>query len=71
MKGKTHRAGDAAGATSHRQSDTQREIRNFMRALNSYPYPERFADNPYLSFEQHLFRVASTSHMAGEGSRQN
>jgi len=69
MKGKTHRAGGAAGATSHRQSDTQREIRNFMRALSSYP--ERFADNPYLSFEQHLFRVASTSHLAGEGSRQN
>ncbi len=39
-----------------------------MRALSSYP--ERFADNPYLSFEQHLFRVAS-GQLAGEGSRQN
>ena len=69
MKGKRHRAGVAAAANSDGQSDTQREIRNFMRALNSYP--ERFADNPYLSFEQYLFSIASTSNVAGEGSRQN
>lgn len=55
------------GAGSRRKSDTQREIRNFMRALTSYP--EHFEDNPYLSFEQHLFSIASASAASSESSR--
>jgi len=35
--------------------DVQREIDNFLRALRSYP--ECFAHNPRLSFEQHLVRI--------------
>jgi len=37
----------------------QREIENFLQALSSYP--ERFAHDPYLTFEQHLCSI-----MAGE-----
>jgi len=40
-----------------RQREVQREIENFLRALNSYP--DRFALNPGISFEQHLFSIAS------------
>ena len=35
--------------------DVQREIDNYLRALRSYP--ESFAHNPRLSFEQHLFSI--------------
>ena len=35
----------------------QKEIDTFLNALDSYP--ERFARNPYLSFEQHLFSVVT------------
>jgi hypothetical protein len=36
-----------------------------MRALTSYP--DRFARDPYLSFEQHLFRIAAADQpLAGE-----
>ena len=35
--------------------DVQREIDNYLRALRSYP--ECFAHNPRLSFEQHLVRT--------------
>ena len=69
MKDKRHRASVAASVSSHRQSDTQREIRAFMRALSSYP--ERFADNPYLSFEQHLVSISSACHGAVENNRHN
>lgn len=36
--------------------DVEREIETFLRALNSYP--DRFAREPYLSFQQHLFSLA-------------
>jgi hypothetical protein len=35
--------------------DVQQEIDNFLQALSSYP--DSFAHNPRLSFEQHLFRI--------------
>jgi hypothetical protein len=69
MKANRHRTIIAASPNSRRQDGTQREIRNFLRALSSYP--ERFADNPCLSFEQHLFSIALTSSVAGQGTRQN
>jgi hypothetical protein len=53
----------ASTSSSPRRDQTQREVKDFMRALRSYP--ERFADNPCLSFEQHLFLVASTANNEG------
>jgi hypothetical protein len=59
----------AAGTNPRRQSDTQQEIRDFMRALSSYP--EQFAHDPCLSFEQHLFSIASSSNATGQGSGES
>ncbi len=47
--------------------DVQQEIDNFLRALRSYP--ESFAHNPQLSFEQHLFRIM-TSELASRGEHR-
>lgn len=33
------------------------EIQNFWKAINSYP--ERFAQDPQLSFEDHLFTITA------------
>jgi hypothetical protein len=45
------------------ERDVQQEIDNFLRALSSYP--DRFAREPYLSFQQHLSRVVATTHSLG------
>ena len=42
---------------THREPAVQNEIDTFLNALDSYP--ERFARNPLLSFEQHLFSVVA------------
>jgi hypothetical protein len=50
---------------ARREREVQREIENFMRALTSYP--DRFARDPYLSFEQHLLCIAAADRpLAGE-----
>ena len=43
--------------------DVQQEIDGFLRALRSYP--ESFAHNPRLSFEQHLFRIMASELPSG------
>lgn len=45
------------GSGIGRKREVHREIENFLRALSSYP--DGFARDPYLSFEQHLFTVAA------------
>ena len=51
-----------------REPAVQKEIDTFLTALDSYP--EGFARNPYLSFEQHLFSVVTMkgflAHREGE-----
>lgn len=39
------------------QQQAEREIQTFLEALNSYP--QSFAQDPCLSFEQHLVALAS------------
>jgi hypothetical protein len=51
------------------ERDVQYEIKMFLSALGSYP--DRFAREPSLSFEQHLFRVVATSHVASGGERRH
>jgi hypothetical protein len=47
----------------------QHEIRNFLSALVSYP--DRFATDPDLSFEQHLFQLVAANLMPSrEGNRR-
>ena len=43
--------------------DVQREIDNYLQALRSYP--ESFAHNPRLSFEQHLFSIIGSKGPTG------
>ena len=48
---------------TNQSCEVQQEIDNFLRALRSYP--ESFAHNPRLSFEQHLFRVMASETASG------
>ena len=47
----------------NQRGDVQQEIDNFLRALRSYP--ESFAHNPRLSFEQHLCRIMASEVTCG------
>jgi len=44
-------------AKQHYQAEV--EVQNFLKAINSYA--ERFAQNPELSFEDHLFTITAQS----------
>ena len=41
------------------QYHAEQEIQNFLKAMHSYP--ERFAQDPELSFEDHLFMITAQS----------
>lgn len=41
------------------QYRAEQEVQNFLKAINSYP--ERFAQDPQLSFEDHLFTITAQS----------
>ena len=43
-------------ADANREREVQQEIETFLTALSSYP--DRFAHDPYLSFEQYLYSIA-------------
>ncbi|MGA8153259.1 MAG: hypothetical protein WB952_20065 [Terriglobales bacterium] len=58
MRAKKYRATSKTPDTGQ-SSGVQQEIDNFLRALRSYP--ESFAHDPRLSFEQHMVRVASAT----------
>jgi hypothetical protein len=52
-----------------RERDVQHEIKSFLSALVTYP--ERFAVEPDLSFEQHLFQLVAANQLAhGEQRRR-
>jgi hypothetical protein len=53
-------------STHLREREGWTEIQNFLRACRSYP--ARFASNPQISFEQHLFNI-STGHDASPRER--
>jgi hypothetical protein len=42
-----------------REHQAQQEIDTFLKAISSYP--ESFAHNPNLSFEEHLFTITAQS----------
>jgi len=60
MKTKKHYASDLSAAKSTREHEAQEEIDSFLRALSSYP--DRFAREPYLSFQQHLSSIVTADH---------
>lgn len=55
MTAKRHRPIMLGVSDATRKREVQQEIEYFLKALNSYP--DRFAREPYLSFEQHLFSI--------------
>jgi hypothetical protein len=62
MKTKRRQVTDL-GVTDPREYEAQQEIDSFLRALSSYP--DRFAREPYLSFQQHLSSIVTAAHAPG------
>jgi hypothetical protein len=60
MKTKKYHATDLCVADATGEQDAQQEIDSFLRALRSYP--DRFARDPYLSFQQHLSSIVTAAH---------
>ena len=56
-----------ASTDRERQRDVQQEIETFLTALSSYP--DRFARDPCLSFEQHLFSLAAAKPVSDDPRR--
>ncbi|MFZ0287095.1 MAG: hypothetical protein WAL32_17850 [Terriglobales bacterium] len=52
-----------------RRREVQQEIENYLLALSSYP--ERFAHDPCVSFEQHLFSMMAAGQTSRTGDRRN
>jgi hypothetical protein len=52
-----------------RERDVQQEIDSFVRALSSYP--DRFAREPYLSFQQHLSSIVAAAHAHSNNHSSN
>jgi len=63
MKIKRHQATDLRVPGVERDNEVQREIASFLRAVNSYP--DRFAREPYLSFQQHLSNIVTAEPLPG------
>jgi hypothetical protein len=60
MKAKSHVATALRVSDAVREQEAQEEIDSFLRALSSYP--DRFARQPYLSFQQHLSSIVTAAH---------
>lgn len=65
MLSRQHRAADTALSDAAREREVRREIADFLIALSSYP--DRFARDPYLSFEQHLLLVGVSNPLSATG----
>ena len=66
---KSKRRPSASGmGRAARERDVQHEINSFLSALVSYP--DHFAVEPDLSFEQHLFQLAAANQLANREQRR-
>ena len=64
-----HRPATAGLSDATRDREVRQEIEIFLNALSSYP--DRFARDPYVSFEEHLFIVTAENQLsAGGGERR-
>lgn len=66
---KSYRPITAGFLDDTREVEVRREIDNFLLAL--YSYPERFADDPYLSFEQYFCSIMAAESVNGGPQRVN
>jgi len=63
-----HRPATAALSDAARDREVRQEIENFLNALSSYP--DRFAREPYVSFEEHLFIVTAENQVTAGVERR-
>ena len=68
MKNSKRRPSASGLSRAARERDVQHEIKSFLSALVSYP--ARFAVEPDLSFEQHLFQLVAANQLAGNEQRR-
>jgi len=66
---KNYRPITAGFTNDTREVEVRREIDNFLLALSSYP--EHFADDPCLSFEQYLCNMMAADPANGGPSRMH
>jgi len=59
MRTKKHHIADLCVADARQEQEGEQEIDTFLRALRSYP--DRFAREPYLSFQQHLSSILTAA----------
>ncbi len=64
MKTQKYQPESLSVAETIRRREVQQEIENYLLALSSYP--ERFADDPYVSFEQHLYSMIAAGQTVQE-----
>jgi hypothetical protein len=69
MKTQKYQPEGLSATETTRRQEVQAEIDNYLLALSSYP--ERFADDPYVSFEQHLYSMMAAGHTFRNGDRRN
>ena len=69
MKTQKYRRESLSAAETIRRREVQQEIDNYLLALSSYP--DRFADDPYVSFEQHLYSMMAAGQTSRSGERRN
>jgi hypothetical protein len=60
-----HRPATVGFSDATRDREVRQEIENFLNALTSYP--DRFARDPYVSFEEHLFFVTAENQVSSVG----
>jgi hypothetical protein len=68
MKNSKRRPSASGMGHAARERDVQHEIKSFLSALVTYP--ERFAAQPDLSFEQHLFQLVAANQLANHEQRR-
>jgi hypothetical protein len=68
MKNSKRRPSASGVSRAARERDVQHEINSFLSALVSYP--DRFAVEPDLSFEQQLFQLVAGSQLADSEQRR-
>ncbi len=69
MKTQKYQTESISVVEATRRREVQQEIDNYLLALSSYP--DRFADDPCVSFEQHLFSMMAAGHTSRSGERRN
>jgi hypothetical protein len=68
MKNSKRRPSASGLGRAARERVVQHEIKRFLSALVTYP--ERFAVEPDLSFEQHLFQLVAANQLANDEQRR-